>query len=114
MSTQADVGLPAAVAPETVTKYDQQIKELQHLVRFYEKRLTASPGADSGSTTATGADASSSWILEEIAEAGLCYLWERRSGRVFSDAPEGQWPKPIGMVMFSCLWVGLDLTLNCI
>lgn len=36
------------------------------------------------------------WLLEALVEGGACYLWEPSSGRVFSDPPEGQWPRPVG------------------
>ncbi len=36
------------------------------------------------------------WLLEALVEGGACYLWEPSTGRVFSDPPEGQWPKPVG------------------
>lgn len=38
----------------------------------------------------------SRWLLEALVEGGACYLWEPSTGRVFSDPPEGQWPRPVG------------------
>jgi hypothetical protein len=37
------------------------------------------------------------WLLEALVEGGACYLLEPSTGRVFSDPPEGQWPRPVGV-----------------
>lgn len=100
--------LAAAVPAETAARYEGTIKELQQLVRFYEQRLTAAGAA----AAAVGVDALSSsfapavgqdnegycgsWVLESLTEGGACYLWERSSGRVMTDVPDGHWPRPVG------------------
>lgn len=100
--------LAAAVPVETAAKYESSIKELQQLVRFYEKRLTSSAaagpamagtGLDSMTIVHQGSDGQGccgTWVLESLTEAGACYLLERSTGRLFSDVPDGQWPKPVG------------------
>jgi hypothetical protein len=100
--------LAAAVPVETATHYESSIKELQQLVRFYEKRLTSSAGpalAGTGLESLTvvhlgldGQGCCGTWVLEPLTEAGACYLLERSTGRLFSDVPDGQWPRPVGEV----------------
>lgn len=101
--------LAAAVPAETAARYENTIKELQQLVRFYEQRLVNSapePGSSRiaeltcTATQAVGCSRGSgecgSWHLEAITEGGACYLWDRSSGRLFTDVPDGQWPRPVG------------------
>jgi hypothetical protein len=99
--------MAAAVSAETAARYEASIKELQQLVRFYEQRLTAAGGAAAvgmESIGAIGASASGqdaegccgSWLLETLTEGGACYLWERGTGRVMTDVPDGHWPRPVG------------------
>lgn len=102
--------LAAAVPAERAAKYESTMKELQQLVRFYEKRLMTVAAAGAAGDVAgldglavggsagdgEGGAAASCWLLEPLTEGGACYLLERATGRVFSDAPEGQWPRPVG------------------
>jgi hypothetical protein len=127
---------------DTVEKYEAQVRELQHLVRFYEKRLNNANSSAGGATGAAvgpadmhaafyRADSSSTagalsprsqtpehpgaagaakgglgmtWVLEEVQEGGVCYLWDKASGKLYSDPASGDWPKPVGKY-----W-GLDKT----
>ncbi len=85
---------------ETVARYEAQLQELTHLVRFYEKKLgpnAAGPGASAAGGPGGAAEGDAgTWLLEELVESGAAYLWDRRNGRVYSDAPEGRWPKLVG------------------
>lgn len=97
-----------AVPAETATKYEANIKELQQLVRFYEQRLMSSAAAAADTNLMTVECAvpsqevsvgSGGWPLETLVECGVCYLWERSTGRVFIDVPDGQWPRPVGELL---------------
>jgi hypothetical protein len=100
--------MAAAVPADTAARYEASIKELQQLVRFYEQRLVAAGGAAAVGVEglgAAGAAASGnrdaegcygSWLLEALTEGGACYLWERSTGRVMTDVPDGHWPRPVG------------------
>jgi hypothetical protein len=99
--------MAAAVSAETAARYEASIKELQQLVRVYEQRLTAAgdvAAAGMESIGAVGASAAGqdaegccgSWLLETLTEGGACYLWERGTGRVLTDVPDGHWPRPVG------------------
>lgn len=99
--------LAAAVPADTASRYEATIKELQQMVHFYERRLAQADlgsgsscglqdAAIAGGQCGAGAGACGRWLLEATVEGGACYLWEPSSGRVFSDPPEGQWPRPVG------------------
>ncbi|WIA13452.1 hypothetical protein OEZ85_007032 [Tetradesmus obliquus] len=99
--------MAAAVPADTAARYEASIKELQQLVHFYEQRLMAAGGAaavgmdslGAAGAPAAGQDAEGccgSWLLETLCEGGACYLWERSSGRVMTDVPDGHWPRPVG------------------
>lgn len=101
--------LAAAVPADTACRYESTIKELQQMVHFYERRLAQADLAagsscglmmQDGAVVEVAAGGSSSscgrWLLEGLVEQGACYLWEPSSGRVFSDPPQGQWPRPVG------------------
>jgi hypothetical protein len=104
-----------------VQKYEAKIKELQHLVKFYEKRLAglagnnsssgsgganplpgSTPAHGSGSNQAHGADGKAGnsawgvWVVEEVVEGGASYLWDKAAGRLYSDSAPGHWPRPVG------------------
>lgn len=49
-----------------------------------------------GDACGAGSSSCGRWLLEALVEGGACYLLEPSSGRVFSDPPEGQWPRPVG------------------
>jgi hypothetical protein len=99
--------MAAAVPADTAARYEASIKELQQLVHFYEQRLMAAGGAaavgmdsmNAAGVSAPSADAEGccgSWLLEMLNEGGACYLWERSTGRVMTDVPDGHWPRPVG------------------
>eukprot|EP00878_Enallax_costatus_P035050 GHUV01039016.1.p1 GENE.GHUV01039016.1~~GHUV01039016.1.p1 ORF type:complete len:873 (+),score=368.34 GHUV01039016.1:750-3368(+) len=92
--------LAAAVPAETAGRYEATIKELQQLVRFYEQRLMNVAPTDGLAVDVMDVvgrpKGMGTWPLEPLTEAGACYLWERSTGRVFSDPADGQWPRPVG------------------
>jgi hypothetical protein len=99
--------------PHTDYRYESAIRELQQMVQLYEQQLAASglqaaaggAAAAHGSGSGPGGAGSSAcgrWLLESLTEGGACYLWEPATGRVFSDPPEGEWPRPVG----ECVWAG--------
>lgn len=55
-----------------------------------------------GDACGAGSSSCGRWLLEALVEGGACYLLEPSSGRVFSDPPEGQWPKPVGASGMVC------------
>lgn len=123
--------MAAAVPADTAARYEASIKELQQLVHFYEQRLIAAGGAaavgmdslGAAGAPAAGQDAEGccgSWLLETLCEDGACYLWERSSGRVMTDVPDGHWPRPVGewqacrMQMCCCVMACTAMAVLCV
>lgn len=91
--------LAAAVPAESVARYDATIRDLQQQVHFYQQQLISPASPAPVPVIVNGQDSTgpnSSWPLETIVENGACFLWERSTGRVFTDAADGQWPRPVG------------------
>lgn len=103
LQAQLDASLPA----DAGENYEAAIQELQAQVTLHETRARLHSGVTSaneaGSIISSGAMGSSidaacgTWLLESFTEGGACYLWERSTGRVFTDAPDGHWPRPVGV-----------------
>lgn len=91
--------LAGAVPAETVSRYEASLKELQQQLQFCEQRLVSSAIVDDNTVdvhNVVSRPEGGIWSLEPLTEGGACYLWERSSGRVYSDPPDGQWPRPVG------------------
>lgn len=66
----------------------------------YEHQLgvtaSALPAILNGPAAGAPPPAAGEWVLEECVVNNTAYLWDRATGRLYSYALNGQWPRPVG------------------
>ena len=95
-------GVAAADGPQAVVDtFQDQITELQNLVKFYEKKLAGLaeqhiiPAHEGGPMGPSEND----WILEDFYHGDEAYLLDRKTAKIFTVPGENQWPRPVGTWM---------------
>ncbi|KAG2447989.1 hypothetical protein HYH02_007017 [Chlamydomonas schloesseri] len=81
--------------------YEGQINELQNLVKFYERKITAMAEAGMGGLEALGGPGNQpgpdDWVLEEFWHNDEMYLLDRKTGKMFTVPGDNNFPRPLGI-----------------
>lgn len=82
--------------PAFLTILTHAVAKTASLLFCMQEGVVGGGGGDAAGGGSSSSGCVGRWLLEGLVEGGACYLWEPSSGRVFSDPPEGQWPRPVG------------------
>ncbi|KAG2486785.1 hypothetical protein HYH03_014584 [Edaphochlamys debaryana] len=81
--------------------YEQQVQELQNLVKFYERKITVMADAGVGGLEAlygpNNGPGPEDWILEEFWHNDEMYLLDRKTGKLFTVPGDNSYPRPLGV-----------------